>query len=159
MGLGLSESKFRKVWEGLETQQGKFTRQLWINHSEQKGYETVWAGMQFESGTLKAKVVFDSSDKVTGLFFQPWCAKWSAPDYVDDEMFGEMEVTIGSGKWELPGTLTLPKRTRKPPVAVLVHGSGPHDRDETIGPNKPSMDLAWGLASKGIAVMRYEKRS
>ena len=49
MGLGLSESKFRKVWDGLETQQGKFTRQLWVNHSEQKGYETVWAGMQFES--------------------------------------------------------------------------------------------------------------
>ena len=151
MGLGLSESKFRKVWEGLETQQGKFTRQLWSNHSEQEGYETVWVGMQFESGTLKAKV--------TGLFFQPWCAKWSAPDYVDDEMFGEMEVTIGSGKWELPGTLTLSKRTRKPPVVVLVHGSGPHDRDETIGPNKPSKDLAWGLASRGIAVMRYEKRT
>jgi dienelactone hydrolase len=40
-----------------------------------------------------------------------------------------------------------------------VHGSGPHDRDETIGPNKPLRDLAWGLASQGVAVLRYEKRT
>ena len=42
---------------------------------------------------------------------------------------------------------------------VLVHGSGGHDRDETIGPNKPFQDIAWGLASKGIAVLRYDKRT
>jgi dienelactone hydrolase len=42
---------------------------------------------------------------------------------------------------------------------VLVHGSGANDRDETIGPNKPFKDLAWGLASRGIAVLRYEKRT
>jgi fermentation-respiration switch protein FrsA (DUF1100 family) len=40
-----------------------------------------------------------------------------------------------------------------------VHGSGPHDGDETIGPNKPFRDLAWGLASRGIAVLRYDKRT
>jgi dipeptidyl aminopeptidase/acylaminoacyl peptidase len=40
-----------------------------------------------------------------------------------------------------------------------VHGSGPNDRDETIGPNKPFRDLAWGLASQGIAVLRYDKRT
>jgi hypothetical protein len=42
---------------------------------------------------------------------------------------------------------------------VLVHGSGPHDRDETIGPNKPFRDLAWGLAERGVAALRYEKRT
>ncbi len=45
------------------------------------------------------------------------------------------------------------------PAVVLVHGSGPQDRDETIGPNKPFRDLAWGLATYGIAVLRYEKRT
>ena len=45
------------------------------------------------------------------------------------------------------------------PAVVLVHGSGPHDRDETIGPNKPLRDVADGLASRGIAVLRYEKRT
>jgi alpha-beta hydrolase superfamily lysophospholipase len=42
---------------------------------------------------------------------------------------------------------------------VLVAGSGPQDRDETIGPNAPLRDLAWGLASNGIAVLRYDKRT
>jgi len=31
--------------------------------------------------------------------------------------------------------------------------------DETIGPNKPFKDLAWGLATEGIAVLRYDKRT
>jgi dienelactone hydrolase len=44
-------------------------------------------------------------------------------------------------------------------AAVLVQGSGPHDRDETIGPNRPFKDLAEGLASSGIAVLRYDKRT
>jgi hypothetical protein len=42
---------------------------------------------------------------------------------------------------------------------VLVHGSGPSDRDQTVGLVKPFRDLAWGLASQGIAVLRYEKRT
>ncbi len=42
---------------------------------------------------------------------------------------------------------------------VLVQGSGPQDADETIGPNKPFADLAYGLASQNIAVLRYVKRT
>jgi uncharacterized protein len=42
---------------------------------------------------------------------------------------------------------------------VLVHGSGPNDRDESLGPNKTFKDLALGLASRGVAVLRYDKRT
>ena len=42
---------------------------------------------------------------------------------------------------------------------ILVHGSGPNDRDETLGPNTPFRDLAHGLATRGIAVLRYDKRT
>ncbi|MDN5781467.1 MAG: lysophospholipase, partial [Luteimonas sp.] len=45
------------------------------------------------------------------------------------------------------------------PAVVLVHGSGPQDRDETIGPNRPFLDIARGLAAQGIAVLRYDKRT
>jgi hypothetical protein len=70
----------------------------------------------------------------------------------------ERELMVGSGALALPATLTLPQSA---PVAgvVLVHGSGAHDRDETIGPNRPFRDLAIGLAERGVAVLRYEKRS
>jgi dienelactone hydrolase len=59
----------------------------------------------------------------------------------------------------LPGNLTIPKGDGPFPAIVLVQGSGPNDQDETIGPNKPFRDIAWGLASKGIVVLRYEKRT
>lgn len=82
------------------------------------------------------------------------------PAYAPPSSFHEREVIVGSGEWALHGTLTLPATGAASfPAVVLVHGSGPNDRDETIGPNKPFRDLAWGLAAEGIAVLRYEKRS
>ena len=42
---------------------------------------------------------------------------------------------------------------------MLISGSGPEDQDETIGPNKPFRDLAWGLAAQGVATLRFDKRT
>ncbi|MEO1273758.1 MAG: alpha/beta fold hydrolase, partial [Myxococcota bacterium] len=69
------------------------------------------------------------------------------------------DLVFGQAPWVLPGTLSLPVGDGSWPGVVLVHGSGAHDRDETIGPNKPFKDIAWALASQGIAVLRYDKRN
>ena len=68
-------------------------------------------------------------------------------------------MTLVNGKFELPGTLNLPKGAGPFPAVVLVHGSGPNDQDESIGADKPFKDLASGLASHGIVVFRYTKRT
>jgi dienelactone hydrolase len=68
-------------------------------------------------------------------------------------------VQVGADPWVLPGTLSIPAGAGRFPAVVMVHGSGPHDRDETVGGTKVFRDLAWGLASRGIAVLRYEKRT
>ena len=60
---------------------------------------------------------------------------------------------------ELPGTLTLPKGEGPFPAVILLQGSGASDRDETVGSLKPFRDLAEGLAGRGIAVYRFDKRS
>jgi len=72
--------------------------------------------------------------------------------------FMEREITLGAAPG-LPGILSLPDGTGRVPAVVLVHGSGPGDRDETVGANKPFRDLATGLAAQGIAVLRYDKRT
>lgn len=68
------------------------------------------------------------------------------------------EVSL-PGPVALGGSLTLPAGARGVPAVVIVHGSGPGDRDGTLGMNKPYADLARGLAERGIAVLRYDKRT
>lgn len=70
----------------------------------------------------------------------------------------DIELRIG-GNDGLPATLSLPHGAGPFPAVVLVHGSGAHDRDETIGANAPFRDIAQGLTRRGIAVLRYEKRT
>lgn len=87
-------------------------------------------------------------------------APYHAPDYASSSAYTEREVTVGAGsEWPLPGTLTVPAGKGPFPAVVLVHGSGPNDRDETLGASKPFRDLAYGLAAQGIVVLRYDKRT
>lgn len=69
------------------------------------------------------------------------------------------DVRVGNEPWVLGGTLAIPAGEGRFPAVVLVHGSGPNDRDESIGANKPFRDLAEGLGARGIAVLRYDKRT
>lgn len=72
----------------------------------------------------------------------------------------ERDIVINHDGVSLPGTLTLPDNVEgHVPVVVMVQGSGPADRDETIGPNKPFAELAQRLANMGIATIRYDKRT
>jgi uncharacterized protein len=162
MKAALPETKLRETWEALQAQAGPFQKQLRARTEKVQGYDVVLVTCQFEKMTLDTKVVFDSNRKVAGLFFVPStppAASFGPPPYANTNAFGEKELKVGSGQWVLPGTLTLPVGSGPWPAIVLVHGSGPQDRDETIAANKPFRDLAWGLATKGVAVLRYEKRT
>ena len=59
---------------------------------------------------------------------------------------------------ELAGTLTLPSGTGSHPAVILISGSGPQDRDETLMEHKPFLVLADHLTRNGIAVLRYDDR-
>jgi uncharacterized protein len=84
-------------------------------------------------------------------------APWQPPAYVDPDTFSEQEVTLGSRQLSVSGTLTVPDGPGLHAGVVLLAGSGSIDRDETIGANKPFKDIAWGLASRGIATLRFDK--
>jgi len=155
--------KLEPMWaKQLPAQLGAFKKQGPARREQLQGYEIVLITCSFEKvAALDARVVFDKAGKIAGFGFVPTAppVKYEPPAYADAAKFEETEVTVGSGEWALPGTLTMPKGAGPFPGLVLVHGSGPNDRDETLGPNKPFKDLAWGLATRGIAVLRYDKRS
>ncbi len=151
------------TWQSIAKKMGKY-QEVVETKTQQKGPLTaVELITRFENSSANIRVVINEKGQVGGFFIAPVSAKdeWKPPKYADPKTFTEVDVKIGEEPWVLPGTLTLPKASSEKPVcaAVLVHGSGPHDRDETIGPNKPFKDLAWGLASRGIAVLRYDKRT
>lgn len=58
----------------------------------------------------------------------------------------------------LAGTFTKPNGNGKFPVVLMITGSGPQDRDETIGQHKPFWVIADRLAKQGIAVLRVDDR-
>jgi hypothetical protein len=125
------------------------------------GYDAVFVTCRFANGSINVKVVYGADGKVSGLFFVPVqeVVEYQPPSYIDTSSFTESEVPVGSGDWTLPGTLSMPNGEGPFPALVLVHGSGPNNRDESLGPVAPFKDLAWGLASRGIAVLRYDKRT
>ena len=158
MKSALPADKLKDVWDGLTKQYGTLQRANETTTEKIQQYEVVYVTCEFQRGKLDTKVVFTSENKVTGLFFVP-SGKYKPPSYADSSKFEEKQIVVGKGTWRLPGTLALPKGAGPFPGLILVHGSGPEDRDETIGPNKPFRDLAQGLASRGVAVLRYEKRT
>jgi hypothetical protein len=154
--------KLETMWRTqLPPQLGAFKKQTAARRDQFQGYEIVLVTCEFEKATLDTRVVFDKAGRIAGFSFVPTAppVKYGPPAYADPAKFEESEIIVGAGEWPLPGTLTMPKGVGPFPVLVLVHGSGPNDRNESLGPNRPFQDLAWGLATRGIAVLRYDKRS
>jgi uncharacterized protein len=179
MTAALPAATLAATWDGLLGQVGAFRGVTATRQQEAQGYHLVFVTCRFDNATLDVKIAFDARQRIAGLFFVPTQdqpttqnqppaqgqaqaqtqTEWAPPEYARRAAFHEHTVTVGASPWELPGTLAVPNGPGPFPAVVLVHGSGPEDQDETIGPNRPFKDLAWGLASRGIAVLRYDKRT
>ena len=131
---------------------------------EAEGMTVCFCDLAFEKYTLRFQTAFDGAGRIAGLFVKPAPKPVSAPVSPPDSLaMVERDTVVTCDGFRLPATLCLPRRAveqgSRVPCVVLVHGSGPHDRNETIGPNRPFRDLAWGLAGRGIATLRYDKRT
>jgi len=163
---GLKERWKKQRWfiDGAEQVQKVSVRATETTQSEAtttEGVETVVVHIKGGHGRLAATVDVRSG-AVTGLSFSlEQNESYSLPKYAQTDNYTERSVTIDADTgYPLPGTVTLPTDRDGPaPGLVLVHGSGPQDRNSTVGPQKPFKDLAVGLASRGVAVLRYRKRT
>ena len=146
-------------WTGIQARLGMYQSVEQAKLLAQGAYYPVQFVCRFERGTLTMRIVLDNQGRLSGLWFDEVVPDWEPPAYVDETAFQEEEVTVSAGQFPLPGTLSLPRAAGPHPAVVLVHGSGPNNRDEVVGACRPFRDLAWGLATRGIVVLRYDKRT
>lgn len=154
----------KAAWEGVLSQYGPFSSAGQpVNEAAGGGAAAlVKIPVSFARGEATVILATNSEGQLAGLQLAPASAAeptqpWQPPAYVDTGVFEEHDVTLGEGLLAVPGTLSLPHDGGPHPAVVLLGGSGPGDRDETFGRNKPFKDLAWGLASRGVAVLRFDK--
>jgi len=125
-----------------------------VADDEATGDTEVTVEFAFADGVETATVAVDD-DGVADFRFAP---EYEPPASADTGAFDEREATVDAGDLELDAVVTVPEGEGPFPAVVLVHGAGIHDVDGGDGAYKLLRDLAWGLASRGVAVLRYEKR-
>lgn len=158
MAAAVPAATLKTIWESLPAQMGAAKGRGVPQMSQQQGMSIVLTRLHFANGDLDTQTVVDGEGRIAGFRLTP-AAPAPAAAPAANAGFREQEFSIPGDKGALPGTLAMPDGAGPFPVVVLVHGSGPQDRDETVGSNRPFLDIARGLAAQGIAVLRYEKRS
>ena len=163
MKKALPQAQLQGTWAMLTLQAGAFDRYIQHRIIEKGGFYAVFIAVQHKQTPLEYHITFAKTPTIEGFFVRPYKAApavvWQAPAYADPKRFREEKILVGGDKLPLQGALTLPQGTQKIPMVILLSGSGPNDMDSTIEGNKPLRDLAWGLASRGIGVLRYNKRT
>jgi len=154
VAAALDAAKLEEIWLALPKQFGGAPQRGEPRGGRIDGLAITVIPLHYPNMTLDVLVSTDAEDRVTGFRLVPGKADAAPPPAADSGLV-ERDITVAG----LPGTLTLPAGEGPFPAVVLVHGSGPHDRDETIGPNKPFRDIAHGLAQRGVVVLRHEKRT
>ena len=155
----IDETKLQQSWENVTHESGTFLQLTPAHSSETDNYKIIVIKCHFQRFDVDIQLVFNEQGEISGLNFTPIKNIYNPPSYVNKTSFKDVDIEVGEGKWALPGSLSIPVGLDHFPGVVLVHGSGPNDKDESIGPNKIFRDLAWGLASQGICVLRYDKRT
>jgi uncharacterized protein len=177
MSAGLSAEQLQQAWSTLPQRVGAAKgRGEAIVENKDGGYRVASIPLHYEHAELVAMIAFDAERRIAAFGIKPGTAqhaegqhaagnnaaapsRYVAPPLPTGAKYSEHDAMVGVAETGLSATLAMPKGKGPFPAVVLVHGSGPHDRDETIGPNRPFLDIARGLADRGIAVLRYEKRS
>lgn len=172
LAAALPAERLQAFWTGLPPLFGAYReRGEAVDEPFRSGFK-VRVPLRFGETALVAEIAINGEQRIGSFLVQPQAVPVT---FESNERWTESALAVASLAGELPATLTRPvvvagsaekgegggnpALAPRVPGVVLVHGSGPHDRDETIGPNRPFRDLAQGLAAQGIAVLRYEKRS
>jgi len=154
--LGAREIKF--IWTRVEKQLGKYNTHGTTIAKTKNEVIQYTTPLYFEKGSIELQTSFNEKQKLSGIYFRP--KAYSPPTYGQNLVYNKDDIQIISGNYTLPGEVALPKGMNdKPPLVIMVHGSGPHDRYESIYSVKVFKDLMLGLLTKNVACLIYDKRT
>lgn len=146
------------IWGQLCMMNGAFEEKGKISIKSQDDYKVYEQSLHFANKSLRLKLSFNAENEIIGMFFVPLKTNRNKSKLRDDAWMKEEKVSVGAAESPMDGIFTRPKGVEKFPIVILVHGSGQHDKDETIGPNKPFKVIAEELAKNKIGSIRYDKR-
>jgi dienelactone hydrolase len=161
MRKALGTFGLQRAWEATVKQAGGFLEIVGTEILPHEQYEIYEVTSRHELSGVKTRIVFSTDGRVAGLFFS----------YVDNddwdmtpvvkEGYTDIPIILGEGgDYPLNGWLSMPDGVLGAvPAVVLVHGSGPSDKNETISGITVFADIADYLAKHGVAVLRYDKRT
>jgi len=159
-GKSLAPADLEAFWKSSLGDRGPFEAVTDVRKEPSGKSEIVRVSTRLGKGTMDVKVGYGADDVMSRFRILRAKPVFVAPSYVDESKLDNREVQVGVGALALPGTLTLPKGPGPWPVVVLIQGSGGGDRDETSeGGARPFRDIAEGLARKGFASLRWDKRT
>jgi len=161
IGNKFNAGMLENMWGSIPKYMGEYKGYSSIESSKKDSIDVVAVRCEFQKTKMDLQFSFNQNKKIIGMFFVPPKSKmtYNTPEYAQQNKYYETKIAVKTGTMSMPGALCVPNNTKNPPVVILLAGSGPNDKDETIGPNKILKDLAVGLASNGIATCRYDKRT
>lgn len=161
MKAAVDANGLRRLIPSLVAQFGAFKSQTGARFESQGVMRVVLVSCAFERANVEVRVAFDPLDRLGGLGYLPPkpTVTYSVPAYVTASAFRDEAFTIDAGGWPLQGILSRPVGEGPFPGVVLVHGSGPNDRDASIGPNQLFRDRSPSASSPAICRRGARRRS
>lgn len=169
MKKALSSTTLAEIHSKIGKQFGSSGERRGYVTSSKNGFGIFQFAVGHEKSYLIYQVTIDSKGDIAGFFYNILpdesliSENWDEAPAVEVAELGNdfeaVEISFGDPQWLLKGTLTKPRGKGPFPTVVIVHGSGPSDRDGTLYVNTPYKDIAEGLARQGIASLRYDKRT
>lgn len=123
--------------------------------TDENGYTVTNTLLEFENKNIVVLIAYNKEGLIDGALMN-FAQEETSKGPQETDTYAETSVKVG--EHELDGMLTMPKNAEKPPVVILIQGSGQTDMDENVGIAAPFRDIAHALAEKGIASIRYNKR-
>ncbi len=155
----ITPERFQSIWESLAAVNGDLNEIGATRYNYLDSFHVTTTKLKFKNGAVGLRLSFNLKWQISGIYIVEADPMYNIPAYINTFGFYEIKIPFGPVGFENEAILTVPIQEKKYPCVIIIGGSGPIDKDATIGPNRIYKDFAWGLASNGIATLRFDKRT